>query len=291
MALLDPSDRTEETDETDQAEHTGAGPLAGGSKLNPAQTDLLAVSFSTTDAVGHRFGPDSRELHDQILRLDGVLGRFLDSLFTLRDSSRVLVALTADHGVTPLPGVRSHDANEDGKLVTLRPLLQRTDSALQRRGVPAGAISSEGAVIDLDHDALARAHVPADSVLADFLAAARRIPGVERADGWEQLTRADTVRDVIARRWLHMFPADLAPDAVVTPTAFSILGSGSSFHHGSPHDTDTHVPVVFYGPAFTTGRFDRYARVVDIAPTLAAVLGVSPTEPLDGRVLTEAVKK
>ncbi|HEU4630268.1 MAG TPA: alkaline phosphatase family protein [Gemmatimonadaceae bacterium] len=256
------------------------------------ETDVLAVSFSTTDAVGHRFGPDSRELHDQILRLDRVIGRFLDSLFTLRDSSRVLVALTADHGVTPLPGVRSHDAgNGEGHFVSLRPLLLHTDSALQRRGVPAGAIDADGSVIFLDRPALARAGVPADSVMAAVLAAARRIPGVARAETWQQLSRADTVHDDVARRWLHMYPPDLAPDGVVTLEPFSILGTGSSFHHGSPHDTDTHVPVVFYGPAFATGRFDRYARVVDIAPTLAAVLGVPPTEPLDGRVLEEALKR
>src|ERR1051325_6557580 len=71
----------------------GAGP----------HTDLLSVSFSTTDAVGHRYGPDSRELHDQILRLDRYLGAFLDSLYTLRDSSRVVLALTSDHGVSPFP--------------------------------------------------------------------------------------------------------------------------------------------------------------------------------------------
>ena len=65
--------------------------------------NLLAVSLSTSDAVGHAFGPDSREVHDQHLRLDRWLGAFLDSLYRLRDSSRVLIALTSDHGVAPIP--------------------------------------------------------------------------------------------------------------------------------------------------------------------------------------------
>ena len=64
---------------------------------------ILAISLSATDYIGHKYGPDSREIHDQILRLDRTLGRFLDSLYTLRDSSRVLIALTSDHGVAPLP--------------------------------------------------------------------------------------------------------------------------------------------------------------------------------------------
>jgi hypothetical protein len=70
------------------------------------QTDVLAVSLSTTDAVGHRYGPDSREIHDQVVRLDRMLGVFLDSLYATRDSSRVVIALTSDHGVTPFPEIR-----------------------------------------------------------------------------------------------------------------------------------------------------------------------------------------
>jgi predicted AlkP superfamily pyrophosphatase or phosphodiesterase len=71
------------------------------------QTDILAVSFSTTDAVGHRYGPDSRELHDQIVRLDKYLGMFIDSLYKIRDSTRIVFALTADHGVAPYPELRA----------------------------------------------------------------------------------------------------------------------------------------------------------------------------------------
>ena len=75
------------------AMHLGAGPA----------TDVLAVSLSTTDAVGHRFGMESRELHDQILRVDRAIGVLIDSLYKLRDSSTIVFALTADHGVTTAP--------------------------------------------------------------------------------------------------------------------------------------------------------------------------------------------
>ncbi|HYJ78745.1 MAG TPA: alkaline phosphatase family protein, partial [Longimicrobiaceae bacterium] len=82
-------------------------------------TDVLAVSLSATDAVGHRYGPDSREIHDQVLRLDRALGVFLDSLFRLRDSRGVVVALTADHGVAPFPEVRHGRAGADS--LSVRP--------------------------------------------------------------------------------------------------------------------------------------------------------------------------
>src|SRR3954465_9398308 len=73
------------------------------------QTDVLAISLSTTDAVGHRYGPDSREMHDQILRLDRSLGAFFDSLFKVRNQNDVVIALTADHGMQPYPEVHAHD--------------------------------------------------------------------------------------------------------------------------------------------------------------------------------------
>ena len=252
--------------------------------------DLLAVSFSTTDAIGHAFGPDSRELHDQILRLDQVLGRFIDSLYTLRDSSRIVFALTADHGVAPLPEVQSHDPNGSARRVEIRPLLAATRESLVARGLPGDALTFESGVVDVDRPAFAAAGVNADSTVGAFAAAVRRLPGVLRADRWVDLARADTVRDAIARRWLHMFPPDLRPALVVTLTPYSTYSAASYFQHGAPHDHDTHVPVVFYGAPFQPGRYDRYTRVVDLAPTLAAVLGISPSEPLDGRVLTQALR-
>ncbi|MHB1224904.1 MAG: alkaline phosphatase family protein [Gemmatimonadaceae bacterium] len=254
------------------------------------QTDLLAVSFSTTDAVGHAYGPDSRELHDQILRLDVVLGRFLDSLYTLRDSSRVIVALTADHGVAPLPEVRSHDPNRNASRVEIRPLRAATDSALRARGVPAEAFVVDGGVVTMDRAAFERVGVPADSVLDAFAAAVRRLPGVLRADRWDALMQRDTAGDDIARRWRHMFPPDLAPSLVITLTPFSTFSTSTYFQHGEPHEHDTHVPVVFYGAPFLPGRHDDFVRVVDMAPTIAAVLDVQPTEPLDGRVLRAALR-
>ena len=67
------------------------------------QTDVLAISFSSTDYIGHAYGPDSRELHDQVVRLDRQIGVLLDSLFKLRDPDDIVIALAGDHGVTPFP--------------------------------------------------------------------------------------------------------------------------------------------------------------------------------------------
>ena len=145
-----------------------------------------------------------------------------------------------------------------------------------------------------DRPALRRAGVNADSLVRGFLAEARRVPGVLRADTRAALARADTVRDAVARRWLHSLPADLDVAAVVTLQPYvywapaGAVTTGAT--HGSPHDYDAHVPVLFWGQAFAPGRRREPARVVDMAPTLARVVGVTPTERLDGRVLTSALR-
>lgn len=78
-------------------------------------------------------------------------------------------------------------------------------------------------------------------------------------------------------------------DLVITLTRYS-LWSSIPASHGSPYDQDAHVPVIFYGPSVRAGRYTQFARVVDIAPTLAAILGVRPLERLDGVVLTQAIR-
>jgi arylsulfatase A-like enzyme len=77
---------------------------------------------------------------------------------------------------------------------------------------------------------------------------------------------------------------------VVTLNQGSVWGSYATGIHGSPWDDDGHVPLVFYGPGVKPGRYDEFARVVDLAPTLAAMLKVTPTDVLDGHVLKNALR-
>lgn len=272
---------------------TLAGALQGARAMRlgagPA-TDLLAISLSTTDAVGHRYGPDSKEMHDQIVRLDRSLGAFLDSLYTTVDSTRVVVALTADHGMTPFPGVRSADPNQHGRFVDPAVLVAPVRTALAARGVPAQAFQLGEGLVTVDRTAMARAGVDVDSLVRAFAATLRRTPGIARADRPADLARADTVHDAIARRWLHMLPADGDVPLVVTAEPYVVWGSGSYATHGSPNDLDAHVPLLFYGAPFRPGQYAEFARVVDMAPTLARVLGVTPTERLDGHVLEHALR-
>ena len=262
-----------------RAMHLGAGPA----------TDVLAVSLSTTDAVGHRYGMNSREMHDQILRLDRSLGAFLDTLFTLRDSSRVVVALTADHGMQPYPALSVPTAPRHG-YAEVGPVLNEARAALQARGVAGGGFEFEGGMLTVDTAALARAGVNADSLVRAMALALRRVPGVASVLLRPELAGRAAAGDVYARRWLHMTPDDLPAAAFVSLAPFYYWGGTSYATHGSPNDGDTHVPVLFWGRPFRAGQYAEFTRVVDMAPTLARALGVRALEPLDGRVLADALR-
>lgn len=259
----------------------GAGPA----------TDILAVSLSTTDAVGHRYGPDSREMHDQIVRLDRWLGVFLDSLYRMRDSSRVVVALTADHGTAPYPGVRSADPNQRGRFLDPRTLVAPEREALRARGIPDSTIEFEDGMVLVQRGVLRRAGIDADSMISAMARRIRAIPGIARVDTPAELARRDTTSDFIARRWVHMIPPGL-PDLALMVTAdpYVVLTNGKYDTHGTPYDYDAHVPMIFYGAPFRAGKYGEFSRVVDMAPTLARVLRVEPLERLDGHVLKRALR-
>lgn len=253
-------------------------------------TDVLAISFSGTDYVGHFYGPDSREQHDQILRLDRVIGGLLDTLFTLRDSTRVIVALTADHGGGKI-------AELAGKLrVDMAPFVTAIRTRVRSAGGHPRAVDFESGAFFIDSTRLGP-RLRAEEVATWFLEA-RRIPGVLRVDRFRDLAAANLTRDDIARRWVQMFPTTAAPAVVVTLQDGNVYRYATNSYpypitatHGSPHRDDSHVPIIFMGAPFRTGRYGRFVRTADIAPTLAAVLGVRPTEPLDGRPLLEAIRR
>lgn len=255
------------------------------------QTDVLAVSLSTTDAVGHAYGPDSREIHDQIIRLDRYLGAFFDTLFTLRDSSRVVLAMTADHSVTPLPGSKSRYPNASAGKVNLAPAVIPLFASLRAAGVDTSAFAfDDEGILYLDEAAIVSAGLRADAVTRTFSTEVMKVPGVLRVDRVSSLATRDTTTDYVARRWLHQLPPESGATAVVTLKPYWYWSSVNFATHGSPHDSDANVPIIFYGAGIKAGRNTRRALVVDIAPTLASILNVRPMETLDGRVIREAIR-
>ena len=253
------------------------------------QTDLLSISLSATDLINHRLGPDSKEAHDQVLRTDRTIGVFLDSLFKLRDPSRVIVVLSADHGFGTIPELAQNITPAPTR-VTLQPAVAAARQKMQALGLDTAAFEADFQVILIDRAAFAAKKVNPDTVLKVFRDAALKIPGVYRVDRFSDLVKGDTINDPIARRWAHQFPANAAIEYVITLTKGSLWAGPLVASHGTPYDYDSNVPIIFYGAPFKAGKISDFVRTVDIAPTLATAAGVKPSEKLDGVVLKAALK-
>jgi arylsulfatase A-like enzyme len=256
-----------------------------------AGADLLSISLSTTDLVGHAFGPDSRELHDQLLRLDRYLGWFLDSLGRLVPLDRIVLALTGDHGVTSLPEYTVTVRHQPGGRVWLGGLAESLGRTLRERYHVDFALDFHSGVISADVAALRARHVNVDSLAAGLAAAARSYPGVARVFTPATLVRAPG-SDAAARLWRRQLPADYGWLICTLPRPGYIWSPGGlRAEHSGAHAEDVHVPIVFLVPGRSAARVARPVNTVDIAPTFAALLGITPPEALDGVVLTEVVRR
>src|SRR2546430_8831063 len=178
-------------------------------------TDLLAVSLSTTDYIGHAYGPDSREIHDQVLRLDRYLGRFFEQLFVRYGGSNVLIVLTADHGVTPFPE-RSRALGRSGAVrVTPDTLIQSVNAALDARAGGADRLLlRSGHLQDAGPARLPPQGANPNTRLAHPSPPPRRLAGVGRVERAADLGAADTT-DPVQRRWHHQVPPDAGVELVV----------------------------------------------------------------------------
>jgi hypothetical protein len=197
--------------------------------------------------------------------------------------------------VTPYPAEARAAGHAGARAIQVDTLL-----ATVRRQIGATATSSEGSgslrfesgMLFLDNaPALRAAGMNVDSMVEVVAARLRAVPCVARVDRPRDLSAADTAKDAVARRWLHQL-ADDAPVALVTTLEpYCVWGSGRYATHGQPSDLDAHVPLILWGRGVKQGVYAGRVATVDVAPTLARLLGLVPAERLDGRVLTEALRE
>jgi hypothetical protein len=259
--------------------------LGGGPK-----TDLLTVSYSSVDYVGHRDGPDSPEIHDMVKHVDKLIGSLIDAAEARAGQGSVLVALTADHGSAPVPEVNQKRRMPGGRLVwnTYRAAVEK---ALNDKFGAGQWISYSGdGVLYLSPDPVRGKKVDmaeVEKVAADAL---RALPHVSRVYTRTQLADGALGRDPVDTRVRNGFNAARGPDVVtVTDPYYMFTATGTT--HGSPYGYDTHVPVIFLGSSrIRAGSYTETIGVEDIAPTLATLLAIEPPSGNMGRVLTEMLK-
>ncbi len=228
-----------------------------------AAPDYLAVSFSAVDYVGHRFGPLSREQLDNLLRLDRVLGEFLDALDRSVGPGRWVLGFSADHGVMDVP---------------------ESDSSLRRTATTTG------------REVWARVTGLAEGADGAAVATPEFVAWLEEMDHIGGLTSFEVLRGTeptdSIRRWQrngffegrHKDVLGLVGLESFRPEGM-LVDSDAAAGHGSPYHYDRWVPLIFYGPGVEAGVHEERAATVDLAPTLAGLAGIRAPSGLDGRDL------
>lgn len=249
-------------------------------------TDLLTVSLSSNDSVGHTYGPDSPEVHAITVATDAALGRLFAKVDALVGLDRTLVVLTADHGVSPVPEVLA-EAKMPGGRMTSASLFGPIEKALvERFGAGKWILATAGSSPYLNHALIADQELDAADVRRVAAAAAAAVPHVARVYTRDQILRGDVPLDTIGRRVLRSYSAERSGDLEIILDPYWIR-SGSGTTHGTPYVYDAHVPIVFMGPGIRAGQYHQTVAVNDIAPTVATLIGVQIPSGSDGRVLTE----
>lgn len=253
--------------------------------------DLLAISLSATDGVGHLYGPSSHEAADALRRLDAALGRFLD-LLEARTGGALLVALTADHGVLPLPEWLARSGTASCPDPAIRVGIRGIGAGLLRTlwwelgprlAWPRAWVHFATSQGRIDRALAERQGVPVERAVARVKAYLEEQPAI--AHVWSAAEIASGEGE-LAELYRHSFVPGRSGDFVVQPAEgclLSIFDTGTS--HGSPYDYDRRVPILFRGPGVDAGTLPDCAATVDMAPALAARLGIPAPPGLDGRVL------
>jgi predicted AlkP superfamily pyrophosphatase or phosphodiesterase len=261
-----------------------------------ASTDYLGVSYSSTDYVGHAFGPHSWEIQDMLVRLDRDLGELFAHLDQKVGRGNYVVALSADHGVAPIPA-NMQKTGFDAGVLNLAELQERIENALEPFNFPKPAIAGvSGNKIYFApgvYDRLRR-EPPAMKVVLDAALATPGVAAVFRAE--DMNSGRKSVSHMRTAAELSYF-AERSGDLYVLQqpywlTASSAEGAKRSTGtgHGTPYYYDQRVPILFMGFGIQPGQYFGDVTPADIAPTLAALTGVTLAAH-DGHVLSEALQK
>jgi len=255
------------------------------------ETDLLAISLSVNDSIGHEFGPYSDEVADTTLRTDRDLADFLRDLSKTVGLDNVWVALSADHGAAPTPQfIKDHSLGPGTAVMSA--VKEAIEQELSRSLGPGPWVEDISSFcITLNRSTLKNRQTEKLKVEAAAAEAAASVPTVVAAFTRTQLLAGDLPRSPLGRKAANSFNSQRSGDVflILDPYALPLTGETGSTH-GSPWSYDTQVPFALWGSAFKPGVYATPCEPIDLAPTLAAALGLTQPSGAQGRPLTAALK-
>ena len=259
-------------------------------------TDFLGVSYSSIDYVGHEFGPRSREIQDILITLDRDIAELFAHLDRKVGRGNYVVALSADHGVVPIPDDMARTGVDAGVL-HLPEVQEKIEKALEPFNYPKPAIAriadsnvyfAPGLYDRLNQDGTAMQAI-SDAALSQ--------PGVAAVYWADEIEDRPATQDPIRTAFADSYFVGRSGDLFLVPKPYWLMdatpaGKMRSYGtgHGTPYNYDQHVPILLMGYGIQPGDYYREVTPADIAPTLASLCGITLASR-DGHVLFEALAK
>lgn len=253
-------------------------------------TDLLAVSLSVNDSIGHGFGPYSAEVADTTLRTDHYLAGFFADLDRLVGLNNVWMALSGDHGVAPTPRfIQEHGLGMGQyKPETVRVAVEQALS--KAFGEDQWIEYAGGANIYFNLATLEAHQVDRARAEAVAVEAAVSVPGVHAAFTRSQFLTGTLPNSPVSRKAANSYNPQRSGDIFLVVRPYAVAAGETGSTHGSPWSYDAQVPLILWGSAFRPGVYAGPCQTIDLAPTLAAALGITQPSGAQGKPLTEALK-
>jgi hypothetical protein len=292
--------------------------ITGAELGRHATTDVLSLSISSTDILGHKVGPDSEEQREMVDAVDVDL----DSFFTWLDKNvegglgNVWIALTADHGIAPVPASAAK-LGLNAATIDLKKLVENLNFAINQKFSPGEKIDymmprQSLPYLALNQPAFERAGIneqEAEQAVQNFIPAAfaslippdestgpatTRLPptpGLFRSYTRQQMAQSQLPNSSFGQLIEHSYTPNGGWYVMVIPQAFQLesYGSGGT-NHFTPYSYDRHVPLALYGAPFAPGTYHGRVEPVDIAATFASLLGINQPSASIGHILTQSFR-
>jgi len=260
-------------------ENVGRGPA----------TDFLSISLSANDILGHQVGPDTPEMRQMALDLDRDLADFFNFLGHQIGLVNVWVALSADHGVSSLPDAvkKLHIPAANLGASKLEAQINAALVAKYSAHHPVAYVRLDYPMAWLDQEAFAAVHVREHEAELAVGEAMKQV-GLPGFYTKSQLAAGEVPDTALGRKYLNSYSPEGSWYVMGVPEIYTV-GGATGTDHASPYTYDTHVPLVFYGIPFHPGTYRTSVEPVDMAATLASLLGINAPTHSVGRVLTEAL--
>ena len=253
--------------------------------------DVVAISFSGLDYVGHEYGPETPEFDATIEALDRQIGDLLRELDAQVGSGRYTVALTADHGAALVPERERERGHDAGRLnaAAFRKAVEMEVRAKLHLEIPV-ILAFEAPELYVNYGLAAARGVGRAALDHALVEAIQAQPGIARAYTVEDVLGAPGSADPLLKAVAAGYYADRSGDLHVLVKPGYIFWEGGGTTHGTPYDYDAHVPLILFGAGVEPGPHDNPVRINELAPTLGRLAGIVFKGDVQGRVLTEALQ-